>query len=302
MLDRATPAIVAAALVAGSAFGVATLRQSLADAVHATKAKDDVLALPPPDQLKIATLGYDAAAVDLLWAQTLVEYGLHGHEKRVFNALPTYLDSILALEPDFAPLFRYVDTLVCYRWPVGTEDDARTARRYLERGVAARPYDHHAWRQYGEFLAFLAPSFLKNDEERREWKRDGARALGQSVELGASADRSLSAATILTRSGEQQAAIKFLMRAYAVTDDPQEREKIAQRLQSLQASAVKDTATRDIAYVETRWKNELGFVSRGEWLLLGPTRDPFRCAGLGAPRDCARDWGSQLPSASDEER
>lgn len=304
MARGAASTLVAIVVFAAAAFGVSQLRAGLATVVHKTKARDDVVALPPPDQLKVAALGYDAAAVDLLWAKTLVEYGLHGQERREFNALPVYLDSILALEPDYEALFRYVDTLLVWRWPQGTEADARAARRYLERGIEARPRDHHVWRRYGEFLAFLAPSFLKDDKDRNEWRHDGARALAMAVELGADPDRSLSAATLLTKSGEQEAAIRFLSRAYALADprDPT-REQIAMKLRALKASVANESVTRTVQFVETQWKQELGFLTRGEWLLLGPVRDPLGCVGPGASaKACARDWDSVLPSSGDDER
>ena len=47
------------------------------------------------------TLGYTAAAVDLLWAKVLVEYGIHHAEKRPFADLEAYLDAILTLEPTY---------------------------------------------------------------------------------------------------------------------------------------------------------------------------------------------------------
>jgi hypothetical protein len=300
MAKSAVSTVVTIAVLAAAAFGVARLRPALANVVHKTKARDDVVVLPPPDQLKVAALGYDAAAVDLLWAKTLVEYGIHGQERRAFNALPVYLDSILALEPDYEPLFRYVDTLLIWRWPAGTDVDARAARKYLERGIAARPRDHHVWRRYGEFLAYLAPSFLKDEKEINEWRHDGARALAQAVELGANPD--LSAATLLTKSGEEEAAIRFLSRAYALTDprDPA-REQIALKLRALKASAANQAATRTVQFVESQWKQQLGFLPRGEWLLLGPMRDPLACVGPGtnAKAACARDWDSVVPSSGD---
>ena len=47
----------------------------------------------PPSQLRAMTLGYHAAATDLLWAKLLVEYGVHHHEKRKFPDLEKYVEA-----------------------------------------------------------------------------------------------------------------------------------------------------------------------------------------------------------------
>jgi hypothetical protein len=159
--------------------------------------------------------------------------------------------------------------------------------------------------QYGQFIAFIAPTFLEDDAEKQKWRVDGAHAMSRAVDLGANADRAISAATILSKSGEREAAIKSLRRAYAVTDSPSERDDIAQKLAILEATAERDDAARDVQFVESRWRKDFPFLSRGEFLLIGPPVDPLRCAGRGgsggsggASRNCASDWSSRIPSQS----
>jgi hypothetical protein len=287
--------LVVAALLGLPAFGIARTQPRLAQTVHDVKQRDDVYVLPPPSQLRAMALGYDAAAVDLLWAKLLVEYGTHWHEKRPFDATH-YLDAILEIEPTYAPAYRFADTLIVYRPPRGTEEDARTARRYLERGIGARPGDHDVWLEYGQFIAFIGPSFLSSQDEKESWRRDGADAIAHAVELGASADRSLAAATMLSRAGARDASIKHLRRVYALTDDPQTRDEIAMKLQRLTQSAEEDEAERHVKLLESMWHRDYPFITRGEFLLVGPTIDPLRCAGLEAAGDpsCARTWSDAL--------
>jgi hypothetical protein len=296
-------AAVVVAILGVSALGIARIQPRLAGIAHDVKETDDVYVLPPPDDLRVMTLGYQAAAVDLLWAKLLVEYGTHWQEKRSFDARP-YLDALLALEPTYAPVYRFADTLLVYRPPRGTEDDARAARRYLKRGLRERPGDQAVWLSYGQFLAFLAPSFLTSQEEKDRWRHDGAEALMRAVELGADADRSLAAATILSKDGERDAVIKHLQRAYALTDDPQTRDEIAAKLAHLEASARQsaeaEEAQRAVRFVESRWRRDYPFLTRGELLLIGPAVDTARCSGPDASRDpaCARDWDDAIGAAS----
>jgi hypothetical protein len=293
-------ALASALLLAGSVAGVGALQPRLATTAHAVKEAGDVFAVPPPAQLHAATLGWDAAAVDLLWSSLLVEYGTHWTEHREFTETPLYADAILELEPDYEPLYKIIDTLLAYRPLQGTEADVRAARAYLERGTRARPYDSALWLEYGSFVAFIAPSFLKDPAEIARWRTDGAEAIGHAVELGADADRALTAATVLTKAGATQAAIRYLERAYASTEHPSMasiHEAIGKRLVDLQAKGVIDSADVAARAINDRWQREMPFVSRDRYILLGPLVDPLACAGLDAANDpaCSRDWTTVTP-------
>jgi hypothetical protein len=292
-------ALAVGLLLLGAAGGVASTQPRLAATAHDVKEGDDIYALPPPSQLRAVALGWDAAAVDILWSTLLVDYGTHWSEHRDFKTIPQYVDAILELEPTYEPIYRYVDTLLAYRPMLGTEHDVKLARAYLERGTRERPDDAKLWTTYGQFVAFIGPSFLTNDAEKDTWRKDGAEAMGHAVEVGADADRALSAATMLTRAGATQAAIRYLEHAYAFTEHPsmaEVHENIGRRLAALESTAVRDAADAEDHAIDSRWNAEMKPVSRGMYLLLGPVVDTARCAGVEAsvlPR-CARDWEGAL--------
>lgn len=302
------PTWVGVAVLLAGAAGVAALQPGLARTAHKVKEHDEVYALPPPAQLHVATLGWDAAAVDLLWATLLVDYGTHWQEHREFTAVPQYTDAILELEPDYAPIYKYVDTLLAYRPLQGTEDDARKARAYLERGTRERPGDPAVWLEYGQFIAFIGPSFLHSDADKQAWRKDGAIAMAHAVELGADVDNSLTAASMLTRAGEKKAAIRYLRQAYAFTEHPSMaaiHKAIGERLAAFQASAELDAADAEAHALDERWQRELPYLSRDRYVVLGPAVDPARCAGVagyGGPGcghpDCCRDWRDVLGAVS----
>lgn len=282
-------------LALAAAVGVARTQPRLAATAHDVKGGDDVYALLPPSQLHAATLGWSAATVDILWADLLVEYGTHWAEHREYKTIPQYVDAILELEPTYQPIYRYVDTLLAYRPMLGTEQDVKMARAYLERGTRERPEDSKLWMQYGQFLAFIGPSFLGSDAEKDAWRTDGARAMGHAVEVGADADRALAAATMLTRAGQTREAIRYLERAYAFTEHPsmaEVHENIGMRLAALQATALRDAADSARRAIDARRRAEMAPVGRSLYLLLGPVADPARCVGLEASTraECARDW------------
>ena len=281
--------LVAIAFAALAALGIALVQPGLAAVVRNVKSRDDVSALPPPKQLKALTVGYRHAAVDLLWAKLLVEWGTAHQEKRAFPDLPRYIDGILEIEPDFATIYDFLDTLIVYGPTRATADDARLARRYLEFGTKQRPYDADVWLHYGQFIAFLAPSFLTDKNEIEQWRKEGAFALMRAVELGSDPDRSLSADTILAKAGEKKAVLKHLHRQYALSDDPDTRRNILGKIAQLSDSPAGEEA---VDKVEREWRERYGFLSRNAVLLIGPARVASACANVGSTdtKACPRDW------------
>lgn len=290
-MSRQSGILPALAIAAAGILGIAVVQPALATSFHQVRQRDDVFLLPPPNQLRAMTLGYKAAATDVLWAKLILEYGVHWQERRPFTDVTRYIDGILALEPDYPVLYDFVDTIMLYPMPgVGaTEDEARIVRKYLERGTRERPYDANMWVHYGQFVAFLGPQYLTDKAEAERWRLDGASALARSVELGGDAQRSLAASTILSRAGERQATIDHLQRAYAMTDDPAMREQFLMKLRVLQGDA---DAERAVTFVDRELRAHYPFLPRGAGLLVGPRRPTITCAGPASysRRGCARDW------------
>jgi hypothetical protein len=169
------------------------------------------------------------------------------------------------------------------------------ARKYLERGMQERPQDSTVYMKYGQFLAFIAPSFLANDADRKAWRKAGAEAIGRAVELGADADEALAASAMLSDAGEKREAVRYLENAYAFTEHPSMREvheAIGRTLANLEASAERDAEKNTLQAVTDRWSREMPAVSRDRYLLLGPVADAARCAGVAAmgAAGCARGW------------
>jgi hypothetical protein len=287
------PAVLLALL---GMLGIASVQPELAHNIHKLHQRDDVFLLPPPAELRMMTLGCRAAATDILWAKLLLEYGVHGQEKRAFPDVTRYVDGIIALEPDFPALYDYVDTILVYTPPPGgTAEDARTARRYLERGMQERPYDGRFWVHAGQFIAFIGPAFIKEETESERWRVDGAKIIARGVELGGDTYRSLAASTILGRAGEREAQIQHLQRAFAVSDNPDDRAQFIRKLRALQVDADSELALTAVDRELLPYR----FLSRGTGLLIAPRRSATLCAGTGSSdrRGCAADWAGVVRDA-----
>jgi tetratricopeptide (TPR) repeat protein len=281
------------------AVAVGWSRPRLTQTMTKAKERSDVYVLPPPPVLARASLGYRAALADYLWAHVLVTQGLRMGAKRPFKEVEHYLDAINYLDPQFRDPYRLTDSLLSYQ--ARDPDRAasvRRARQILERGLGTFPYDAELWLNYGQFLAYIGPGSLpKETGERDTWRNDGANALVRAGELGASDDslafRSLSAAAILNKAGEVDAAIRFLERLYAATENEAAREDILRSLVRLQAGKV---ASRDFDLAkrfDTLWRTEIPFAPRRMLSVLGPPVDSWSCAGPPAASSellCDRTW------------
>jgi hypothetical protein len=277
--------------------GIAETQTNIVTRMAKVKLRDDVYALPPPDAVVPMSLGYRSAGADVLWVKLLLEYGTHWAKRMYFREGALFADDIIALDPKHRTLFQFIDTILIYQptdtpSSTGSVEDYRTARRFLERGLQEFPYDGNMWLRYGQFIAFMAPSFLKDEAEIERSRVDGAKALTRAAELGIAVDRTMVAATLLNKAGENRAAVAHLERAYALSEDEQERETIRAKLEALHQAAVVDASGKILKRVDTEWRRAMPFTSRGTYLLVSPNPSTTSCAGRdrALDLDCLRSW------------
>jgi tetratricopeptide (TPR) repeat protein len=296
------------ALLAACAVTIAIVRPKALESARATKLSSDVLTLPPPSVLVAASLGYRAALADYLYTSTVITYSIHSEERRRWEYVGQYLDSIVALDPTFCQTYRYADTFIIYQ-PHGAPgpDEVRHARRLLEKGLEMCPSDGRLWLSAGQFMIFIATQFLTDDAEKAEFRARGAKMLTRAAELVSDNQniqwQAMAAAGVFTREGNRAAAISFLERAFYVTDDPELKKNIANRLALLRQEGAVDEAKRRAEVFSEIWRRDLPFVSRTGMLVLGPPYDAARCAGEGrsAP-ECVETWGAWASAFNDRAR
>src|SRR5689334_10314302 len=185
---------------------VAWLRPALAADFHDIQAKSDVYKLPSPEQTYVASLGYRSAVADLIFGHVLVAYGLHFQERRRFEYVGEYLETVTQLDPKFRDPYRFADTLLTLQPEAPPAESYRKARRLQERGLKELPNDQELWSTAGQFLAYLAPSYLPEMEEKLEYQRTGTRYLMRACELIGSNDNipyhCITAANLLSKQGK----------------------------------------------------------------------------------------------------
>jgi hypothetical protein len=252
------------------------------------------------------SLGYRAALADLLWAHVLVSQGLHTFERRRFENLSLFLDSINELDPTFREPYLLADALFTFQSSTTPREEVLKARAVMERGVQNLPLDGELWLALGQFVSFIAPNGLLTDPaEQAQWRLDGARILARASELGGGdawiSWQALAGAGVLSRAGERDAAIRFLRRTLAVTDDPELKERIERQIQALAGEQALEIERQRQERLSAMRRRDLPFVKLTTFLLLGPPRDPYTCAGPARAdaQACAhtfRAWSERAPS------
>lgn len=295
MRSNSASTLVSLVLLALGAVGVAWLREPLAARFHSVKARSNVYTLPSAEQTVALSLGYRSALADLIYAHVLVSYGLHFQEKRRFEYVGNYLDTINALDPRFETPYRFADTLLTLQPKPARYRDYKKARQILERGMRELPYDAELWTSAGQFLAYLAPPHLPA-KVRVAWRRAGARRLAHACELIGKNENlpyhCITAAAILSRQGARQATIEFLERVLAVADDEQIRKLALGYLKRAIGEQVQSKAEARLQRFHKAWHADLGFVHKDMLLVLGPHFEAASCAGLAraGKQECATTW------------
>jgi hypothetical protein len=266
----------------------------------------DVYALPSPEQTLLVSLGHRAALADLLYGTVRVSFGRHIGQRRRFEFVENYLDTITTLDPTFAEPYLFADTFLTLQ--AGAQlSDYYAARRILRRGMEALPYHQYLWSTAGQFMTYLATSRIEDRDEAQRWRLEGAQALSHACSLGSDNKNipyhCIAAAQILDRAGERDAMIQMLTRTLAVTDDPEIRRMASVYLEQHVTEASQARDSRRSKEFHDAWRADLPYVSPDMMLVLGPRADVASCAGASPlPRlECAtswRDWGQLTPSST----
>lgn len=287
--------VVGWALLSASVAGIGVSRTWLFPRFVKLREKSDVYALPSPDQVVVASLGYRSALADLLFAHVLVWHGLHFQEKRRLEFAADYLDTVSALDPTFRETYYYGDTLIAMQPVPPSREDYWRARKLLERGLANRPGDTELWLSAGQFMAYVAAPWLDDPKEKAEWKLAGARVLARACELVGSNQNipfhCITAASLFTKAGEREATIQFLERVLAVSDDDEIRDLATRYLQVALGEQARERFKVRANRLRVAWREDLPFVSLTQELVIGPPAAAERCAGLAqAASACATTW------------
>ena len=234
--------VVGVVVMLGVAAGVGSLRGEAMGHYLGTQTYEDIYYLPPPQWLQVMSLGHRRALADLIWLRALIYFGdefeNRGAVKHVFN----YGESMLALDPDFRRVYRWVGVAGVYT-PTGSPPEfIERSIDVLRRGVERFPNDGElAWDTGATITYELLPNLPKDDPDRERLVVDGNYYMMAAARLGAGPPwLVLTNARSLRKLGQRDRELRHLEEMYAVIRNPEVKAQIERRLSRL----------RDEAYVE----------------------------------------------------
>lgn len=279
--------------------GLDALRSRLTARLYKVHDEHGVYALPPPDYVRVGTLGYRDAVASILWASTLYQYGDAVSHNQRFEFPTQYVETIVTLDPSFRPAYRFLSTLTTMQVVQPTRHQVNETRRLLELATHELPSDADVWGAYASFMMFEGAQYLE-PEERQRWRVVGAKAAQRAVELGYFMDTlSITGAIFLERAGERDLAVAQLERAYAVAPNDDTRDRIAAKLRKLRAADALARVQGAHNATYQVWQARFPWLTESMFVLVGPQTDVARCAGMvGVVERCTPGWPGFLAESA----
>ena len=264
---------VLAAAVLAAMFTLASLtRYFHSNAVNVENRVGDVrerelVYLAPPGMLKAMSMGYPHLLADLIWVKALVYFGTHFTGDRKYTWLQSYVDTILALDPDYRNVYRWAGTVIMYGGSI-TREKVMASIEILEKAHARFPED---W----EFSFTLGCNYyfeLRSDDEEqvRRWRRTGAGYIERAANLaGAPHWLTVMVSSLYKKLGQTDLAVAHLEEAYLRTADKNLRREIGMRLARLKSEQLlKDLEQERERFMED-WKQSYPYVPQDLFVLIG---------------------------------
>lgn len=198
-----------------------------------TQSFKDVFYAPPPEWLPVMSLGHREALADVMWIKGLIYFGEALGAKSATAHVYGYVDSILALDPQFARVYRWASTAGIYK-PKVELDDLRRAASYSERGAKQFPDNGQmAWDAGSTIMFELLPK-LSDETERKELKARAVRYLETAARRNAGPPwLALANLKHLQALGETERAVHHLQEIYLSSDDPELKKQLEARIADL---------------------------------------------------------------------
>lgn len=183
-------------------------------------AKGDVVYLPvDASVMSLVSPADDGFLADMLWLRALYYFGQHTLTDRQYPYLLDLLDMITDLAPRWEYPFIYGAVILS-----DASDDVDDAIYIIEKGLLHHPENWQLWFLKGYY-------FWKN-----EMLFDAGEALQKAALLpGAPVYLAELSATLLTREGRREMALRFLQQSLEMIKDPKQRAFILKKILKLKA-------------------------------------------------------------------
>ncbi len=188
--------------------------------------EERLLYLPTGKFLKPLCLGYEALVSDFLWLKAIVYFGGHYLTDRSYKWLAHILDIVTTLDPYFVYPYEFGGIILALE-----EGNYQQSTALMEKGLQ---YHSEYWRLYF-YLGFNYFFYHRNAKKASFYMSKAASLPGHPAYLPKLA------ASLLTKAGEKDEALSFLIQLYKNTDDEWLKDKIKQKIDDLLAGRLPKT-------------------------------------------------------------
>lgn len=186
---------------------------------------------PSPAAAPFASLGYREAAADVLFIRLT---GFFGSRQATAQAMAPLVEAVVALDPRYQRIYEF-GAMAMTIAQGADQDITLRAIAVLERGIEEFPND---WKIPNLAGQMYTQDLQSNDPaQQRAWEEKGLMLVESSLRKpGASPEAATWAATMRTKLGQHERAARELREMILLTPDPQARERMIAKLNTLEKS------------------------------------------------------------------
>lgn len=252
---------------------------------------EDRVFLPEPASMKVAVMGFDGVAADLMWVRTVLSFAeIYEHpEPAAKQWLGVMLRTVSELDPPWRTVYFYGGSML------RTIDDIDGSDELFSRGMSAIPSD-----PYFPFSIAMNAYLYRDDVDRAVTFMHAAASLPDAPDW-----YRLASAGFLDRRGQRKAALRYLEEQIRDERD----EHLREQLQARYAEVLHDELASQLEAARSRYvqatgrslarPEDLGTLSPdplgGRWMfgIDGAVRSDVREAAI-REKDMRRDRNSLL--------
>lgn len=195
--------------------------------------EEDLLYLPPPQQLKYMSLGYKEALADLIWIRAVIFTGERAGGQN-YAWILKYLEAIFELAPQFRRPYAWGGVTLMYTGEAVDKDMLDRATELYRQGLERHPDDHEMLFALGMILARDVQSTEGySEQDRLGAKAEGADLLRRAAAAGAPPLVRQLAATMVDDFATDALAIQFLETQLLSAEDEDYRRMLETKLDAL---------------------------------------------------------------------
>jgi len=251
-------------------FGIASVRPQLMGRYLKSQTYEDVYYLPAAAWLPLMSLGYREALADGLWMKGLVYFGEEirhrGNARNIYN----YAESMLALDPYFRAVYRWVGMGAIYRTGKISIEDVKRAVSFLKRGANRFPNDGELAWDLAATLRYELMPYISDRREKEAMKEYAMEYMLAAARLGGGPPwLVLTNITELRRLGQAEQAVRHLEEMYASVQDPSTKQQIGFQLEHMRGLAFKEAVEHANEVLTQQRSEHFPYMNDNLYLCVG---------------------------------